>query len=145
MADTKPHFGYHFAKLHRQMIALCKPGIIELGLQPSHIPFVAKLLRRDTPLTQDELSAALVIDKAATARALDQLERKGLVRRVVNPENRRQKLVSATPKAKALEGAFFDILHNASGVLVQGFSKTDMEQALNLLKRMMANAVEKTS
>ena len=112
MTARKTQFGYHFAILHRLMITLCKREIMDLGIQASHIPFIASLLNRDEPVTQDELSAALVIDKAATARALDQLERRGFVFRMVNPDNRRQKLVTATDKARGIGPTFFSILQS---------------------------------
>ena len=73
MTSQKPRFGYHFAKLHRLMAAMCKQDLKDLGMQPSQIPFIVELLHCDGPVTQDELSAVLVIDKAATARAMEQL------------------------------------------------------------------------
>lgn len=140
MTSPQPRFGYHFAKLHRLMTALCKQDLKELGIQPSQIPFIAELLHCDGPVTQDELSAVLVIDKAATARALDQLERGGFVSRLVNPDNRRQKLVTATTKAKAIEGPLYKILQATSDVFTRNFSRKDIEQMLKLLNRMIANA-----
>lgn len=48
------------------------------------------------PLTQRELSAALMTDAPYTTVMLDDLEERGLVRREVNPADRRSKLVSIT-------------------------------------------------
>lgn len=142
MTANNPRFGYHFAKLHRLMVALCKQDISNLGIQPSQMPFIAELLHCDDPVTQDELSAALVIDKAATARALDQLEQNGFVSRRVNPENRRQKLVSATEKARSIQARFYGTLKTASDVFTRGFSKEDMGHVLELMNRMIANAMD---
>jgi len=145
MTSRKPRFGYHFAKLHRLMSAMCKQDLMDLGIQPSQIPFIAELLHCDGPVTQDELSAVLVIDKAATARALDQLERSGFVSRMVNPHNRRQKLVSATIKARGIESALYDILQGASDVFTRNFAQEDINQILKLLNRMIANAMDPNS
>ena len=142
MASSRPRFGYHFAKLHRLMSAVCKQNLIALGIQPSQIPFIAELLHCDGPVTQDELSAVLIIDKAATARALDQLEQTGFVSRIVNPDNRRQKLVTATAKAKAIRGALYDILQTANDIFTRNFSQEDIDQILRLLNRMIANAMD---
>jgi DNA-binding MarR family transcriptional regulator len=141
MTVHKPRFGYHFAKLHRLMVSFYKQEISDLGIQASQMPFIAELLHYDGPVTQDELSAALVIDKAATARALYQLEQNGFVSRTVNPENRRQKLVSATEKARSIQTRFYDILQSASDVFTRDFSREDMEQVLGLMNRMIANAM----
>lgn len=142
MTATNPRFGYHFAKLHRLMISLCKKDISRLGIQASQMPFIAELLHYDGPVTQDELSAALVIDKAATARALYRLEQNGFVLRRVNPENRRQKLVFATDKARSIQTRFYGTLQAASNVFTRDFSKEDMEQVLGLMNRMIANAMD---
>ena len=132
--------GYHFAMIHRMNAALCKHEITKLGIQVSHIPFLAKLLCQDHPLTQDELSALVCIDKGATARAITQLEHDGLVSRIVNPENRRQKLVSPTEKARNMEKSFFACLHNASDKITRDFSDEELQQAHTFLKRMLENA-----
>ena len=145
MASNRPRFGYHFAKLHRLMAALCKQDLKDLGFQPSQIPFIVELLHCNGPVTQDELSTVLVIDKAATARALDQLERNGFVHRKVNPDNRRQKLVTATDKARAVEDALYGILQATSDVFTRNFSQKDIDQMLKFLNQMIANAMDVSS
>ncbi|MCW2854660.1 MAG: hypothetical protein JWR52_275 [Marmoricola sp.] len=52
------------------------------------------------PLTQRELSAELMTDAPYTTVILDDLERRGLVQRQVNPADRRSKLVSITPAGR---------------------------------------------
>ena len=145
MTSQKPRFGYHFAKLHRLMAAMCKQDLKDLGMQPSQIPFIVELLHCDGPVTQDELSAVLAIDKAATARAMEQLERNGFVHRMVNPHNRRQKLVSVTAKARGVESALFDILQATSDVFTRNFPQKDIDLTLKLLNRMIANAMDTDS
>ena len=142
MTTPRTRFGYHFAKLHRLMISLYRQDILELGIKPSQIPFVAELLHHNEPLTQDELSTILVIDKAATARALEHLEKKGIVQRKINPQNRRQKLVTVTPKARALEKPLFDILQTISDIFTNNFSPEEKNQAIGYLNRMINNALE---
>lgn len=122
------------------MLSFCKEDVVVLGLQISQMPFLITLLHSDAAITQDELSMALVIDKAATARALDQLEQHGLVSRRINPHNRRQKLVSATEKARSLADRLFAILQAANDIFTQGFSQDEIETIHHLLNRMLANA-----
>jgi DNA-binding MarR family transcriptional regulator len=141
MSHQKPRFGYHFAKLHRLMVALCKEEINRLGIQPSQMPFIAELLHCEGPITQDELSTALVIDKAATARALDQLEKKGFVSRRINPENRRQKLVSVTEKTRHIRNRFYGTLQTTSDIFTKDFSQDEMGIVLKLMNRMIVNAM----
>jgi DNA-binding MarR family transcriptional regulator len=90
------------------------------------------------------LSASLSIDKAATARALHQLEKQGFVFRKINPDNRRQKLVNASQKARDISDRFFAILQENSNVLGINISNSEMATMLSLINRMMANAMNET-
>lgn len=134
--------GYHFAKLHRLMLWICKEDIGKLGIQQSQIPFLITLLREAKPVTQDMLSTDLVIDKAATARALDRLEKKGFISRKINPDNRRQKLVSATPKAHGIAARIHEIFETTNDTFTKGFTKEELNTAITLLNRMIDNALE---
>lgn len=135
-------FGYRFAVIQRLQAAITRDGILALGITIAQLPFLAELFYMNTPITQDELSKILTIDPAATARALDQLEKKGLVCREVNPENRRQKLVTPSLKARELEQEFYAVLQNTSDTLSEGFTDDEKEAALNLLDRIMANGMQ---
>jgi DNA-binding MarR family transcriptional regulator len=59
----------------------------------------AKALRKVAvrPLTMRELTAELTIDKPYTTLIVDDLELRGLVERSVHPDDRRCKIVTATP------------------------------------------------
>ncbi len=138
----KISFGYRFATIERLQAAISRREILALGITPAQIPFLAELFHEKAPITQEALSRALSIDPAATARALTELEKKGLVCRKINPTNRRQKLVIPSPKAMELEPAFYAILQKSSERLVEGFTQEEREAALDLLDRIMANGVE---
>ncbi len=64
----------------------------------------AKALSRLSPgpLSQRELSAALMTDAPYTTVILDDLEKRGLVRREVNPADRRSKVVRITAEGRAV-------------------------------------------
>ena len=54
------------------------------------------------PLSQRELSAVLMTDAPYTTVMVDDLEQRGLVRREVNPADRRSKLVRITQAGRAV-------------------------------------------
>ncbi len=64
----------------------------------------AKALSRlmSAPLTQRELSAALMTDAPYTSVLVDDLEQRGLLTREVNPADRRSKLVRITTAGRAV-------------------------------------------
>ena len=139
MISRETSFGYKISQLHR-LIQLQTAATFEpLGLGAYQVPFVAELFREEGQ-TQDQLSARLHIDKAATARALAKLERSGLVVRRVNPANRRQKLIYLTERTRRLQEEVLAPLLQVTEILSQGFSEEEKGQALRLLDRMVSNA-----
>lgn len=126
--------------LHRLQMAMCREDIQNQGLMASQLPFVLCLTHENRPVTQDYLSRKLAIDKGTTARALGQLEKNGFITRTVNPENRRQKLVVAAPKAHVAAEALFTPLCRATQNFVQDFSETEKQTVLKFMDRMLLNA-----
>jgi DNA-binding MarR family transcriptional regulator len=91
-----------------------------VGASPTRI-YILSLLYHRTEMTQAELKRQLRLDPAAISRHLRSLEEDGIVSRKVNPEHRRQVLVSLTEDGyryladlaaakERLEGQLFDEL-----------------------------------
>jgi len=137
----KSSFGYRFAMIHRLGRILAGDGLKAMGLTMAQCPFLMELLHRDAPMTQQALSQSLVIDPGATARNLDLLEKKGWVRREINPENRRQKLVFPTQKTREHEAELVSVLSRASETLVSDFSADEKKEILALLDRVIDNGM----
>ncbi len=71
MNDRSKSFGYRFALLYRLNCSLNSEKMERLGISTSQIPFLSELFLADGPLTQDQLSKRVVIDKAATATGMN--------------------------------------------------------------------------
>ncbi|HSN41212.1 MAG TPA: MarR family transcriptional regulator [Burkholderiales bacterium] len=87
-----------------------------------------------------EICALQSYDPGAMTRMIDRLEQKGFIRRVPSPSDRRVVNLELTPEGKA---AYPKILAAGIGVLnrfLRGFSKTEVHQMKDFLKRMLANA-----
>lgn len=97
------------------------------GLTAAEEPFFMAI-QHHTGATQEELTALVGVDKAATARALASLERKGFLTRKQDEKDRRQNRIYATPAALALGGAVHDELLRLNQELLRGISGE--EQAL---------------
>ncbi|WP_331771356.1 MarR family transcriptional regulator (plasmid) [Embleya sp. NBC_00888] len=63
-----------------------------------------KALRRVAagPMSMRELAARLSTDKPYTTLVVDDLERRGLIERTVHPDDRRQRMLTATPEGLRL-------------------------------------------
>lgn len=137
---TEKSIGYRFSKLHRIHFFLASEDICPLGITMAQLPFLLVLFDRAKAITQEEMAQAMALNPGATARGLEKLEQKGFIHREINPENRRQKLVTLTAKSRTLETQIFKALKNASNILVEGLTTEEQNTALNLLDRMLDNA-----
>lgn len=101
-------------------------------------PFFMALRSREG-VTQEELTAIVCVDKAATARAVKSLEEKGYLMRMQDPQDRRQNLLYPTPLAKQRMDAVRDELHQFNALLTQGIDPKSLEMVSAALQRMEEN------
>jgi DNA-binding MarR family transcriptional regulator len=87
-----------------------------------------------------QLCKGVSYDPGAMTRMLDRLERKGLVRRVRCPNDRRKVILEMTAEGKAvypkLAASYVGILNR----FLRGFTKAEARELEALLERMLANA-----
>ncbi len=131
-------FGYRVGVLHRLYLLCVRNEMAEIGFPISLVPFLTELYHCDGT-TQDMLSARVNMDKASTARAVERLERKGLVRRNENKGDRREKLVYLTPKAIKRRDDFFSPLYNMSRIMSKTFSTKKRKELLDAFNEMTEN------
>jgi len=73
-------------------------------------------------------------------RLLDRLEKKGVLRRVRAKADRRTVHLELTAEGKRLYPKILEALVEVFNHLLHGFSKSEVQQLEQLLKRMVANA-----
>lgn len=110
-----------------------------LGLSLTQFEVLNRLRRAGTHgLRMSDLAARLVLSPSGVTRAVDQLERKGLVQRSVYQGDRRGSLATLTKEGRAL-------LRRATTVHVQGLrahflthmSRTELEQLVTALQAVL--------
>ena len=101
--DPADNLVRHIATLYRNMMRALNAEMAPLDMGSGRFSYLFLLYLHDGP-TQQEMATRLQADKAAVARTLAQLERQGYVRRVGDPDDRRQVRVYPTPRALALRG-----------------------------------------
>jgi DNA-binding MarR family transcriptional regulator len=92
------------------------------------------ILDQRGPLTAGALAEALALSPSAVTTVLDRLQRLRYVRRVANPDDRRQVVVVLTPllrrRARELYGD-----GSESGVLLERYSVDDLELLCDFVRR----------
>ena len=98
-----------------------------------------KFVNANPKASQHEIATFLVRDKATVARLLNRMEVEKLVKRTVDPKNRRQKLVELTAHGAStfenLSKCAMQIKHHAE----QGLSAEELNTCQHVLQRVFAN------
>ena len=78
-------------------------------------------------------------DPGAMTRMIDRLERKGFVRRVRSPEDRRVVTLALTEEGKAVYPKLVARAAAATNRRLRGFTKAEAQQLESFLQRMLVN------
>lgn len=90
-------------------------------------------------ITQKELSKKSLKDQPTTTRILDKLEKRGLIRRQANPEDRRAFLIYLTNEGRNMKAPLTGLARQALAEALRGFTDQDQTQLRNLLNRIIDN------
>jgi len=131
------------SQLHRLNLNSISAPLAMLGIARGTLPFVMEVLCREGVI-QEDISKSLSIDRAATARALQQLETEGFVRREEDPADRRRKRVYATDKLHGLHDEIMAILSTQKESLFSGFDGYERALFLSMLERTIDNLLAAT-
>ena len=91
---------------------------------------------------QHELAEFLRVKPSAVNGVLDRMEEKGLVRRSVNGEDARRRLITLTEKGAEQQALFEQSFLDTEEAMVRGFSQEEREALLSLLNRVIQNLKE---
>ena len=131
--------GAFIARARRTIIEAIDQRLAPLDI--SHAQWIVVMLLGDgAAATAAELCRILVYDPGAMTRLLDRLEKKGVLRRVRAKDDRRTVRLELTAEGKRLSPKILEALVEVFNRLLRGFSKTEVRQLEDLLKRMVANA-----
>ena len=93
--------------------------------------------------TAGELARIVELTSGTMTARLDQLERRGLVRRVRDAEDRRSVLVELTEKGRTKHGEAMGVQAEKEKLLGDALSAREMEQLNGLLRRVMLTLQER--
>ncbi|WP_421903862.1 MarR family winged helix-turn-helix transcriptional regulator [Maridesulfovibrio sp.] len=136
MIKKHASFGYMNGQMGRLHKAILAEKLKSVGITYGQVGFIMQSLRYPGR-SQDELSMILSVDKAATARAVANLVKLGLLYREENPENRRQKLVYPTEKAEKIKEDLLKELMAANEIMISGLSGEEAEKLMELMGKVI--------
>ncbi len=118
----------HRIKTH--MTGKMKEKNIQISAGQSGVLF---LLQQKNDLKMSEISRLLSIDNSAITRIIDHLEKNGLVKRQLNPDDRRQYLICITEKGKKEISIVGNIANQTNETIKEGFTEDEIGIFLRVL------------
>jgi DNA-binding MarR family transcriptional regulator len=106
----------------------------QLGLNPTDHKAMS-LLERSGPLTAGEIADRTGLATPSVTALVDRLERRGLVRRVRHPEDRRRVIVEPSPDAVARITPLFEPTKRSLTRLYARYTPEELEVILDFLTR----------
>ena len=133
--------GTYISVLLRQLNLFFSHELSEVEITASELMYLSQLYTRDG-LTQDEMATKISVDKAATTRTIQGMEKKGLIVRDSNEKDHRSKCVYLTDKAKQMEEHIREIQKKWSDYIMQDMTVSEAELFAKQLKQMSVRARE---
>lgn len=113
---------------------LLKENGIEISGGQGRILFV---LWKNNPMSISEISRETSLAKNTVSIIVDGMVQKGILERNINPDNRRQTIISLTEYAKNLQERYEQVSQEMNHLFYQGFTEEEREMFEHYLARIL--------
>ena len=137
--DLRNAVPYLMARVRTALVSQVESALEPFGIKAAEY-FVLLALANDMADTASSMCSVIAHDPGAMTRKIDALEKKGLVRRVRSSEDRRAIKLELTPDGKAVYPKVMTAAVNVVNRFLHGFTKAEVRDMEEMLKRMLANA-----
>ena len=135
--------GFYITQIKQLQDRIFERLLLENGIEISggqgRILFV---LWKTDNLTIGEISEKTSLAKNTVSVVINGMVNKGIVERNINPENRRQTIVSLTEYAKSLQAKYEVVSQQMNTLFYQGFSEKEQNQFEQYLARILATLIK---
>lgn len=109
------------------------------NITPEQFLVMDTLWNNGANMSQQQIADTIIKDKNSVVKLIDGLEKKQLVKRVANIDDRRQNLIELTPLGKEIEENVKETAMNAVGTITEGIGKQELQTFINVLTKMACN------
>lgn len=131
--------GKQISILFRQLNLYFNRELSEINISATELLYLSSLYSKDG-ITQDDLAQEYSVDKAAVTRTLQLMEKKGLIVRKTNMDDKRAKRLFLTDKAKALEKKLREIQAQWIHEMTKGMEKNSIDNFSKQIDSMVERA-----
>jgi len=135
---------YLISRVTLQATSAMKKGLAAAGVEtvkPAYLGVLLSLWREDG-LKVIELSRKAGLEPSTMTGLLDRMERDKLAYRQADRKDRRVQRIYLTSAGKDVEKPVLEVVEQVLAKMFAGVSETDVENAMNLMRQVLANAQE---
>lgn len=110
-------------------------------ITPSQYGILNCLWINDGTCLPRQIAELLCLETSTVSGILDRMQKKDLIDRVINPENRREILVMITPKGEALKAPVLKIIDEVNEEVLKDFSPKETEFIRKSLRQIAEKAL----
>ena len=134
--------GFYITQIKQLQDRIFERLLLENGIEISggqgRILFI---LWKTDHLTISEISEKTSLAKNTVSVVINGMVNKGIVERNINPQNRRQTIVSLTEYAKSLQVKYEAVSQQMNTLFYQGFSEKEQKQFEQYLARILETLI----
>ena len=135
--------GFYITQIKQLQDRIFEKMLLENGIEISggqgRILFI---LWKTDKLTISEISEKTSLAKNTVSVVVDGMVNKGILERNINPDNRRQTIISLTDYAKSLKEKYEIVSQQMNTLFYQGFSEEEQQQFEKYLARILETLTE---
>ena len=128
--------------LYRQFQTYINNNTKDLGIGASEYIFLMEMYEKAN-VSQEELSKSLIVDKAATARAIKSLEEKEYIFRIKDENDKRTNRIKLTKKGIQVQGRLIDLFEQWNSYITKDINIETLNIVFETINQMSTNAIEK--
>ncbi len=130
----------HLLDIYRCLDTIREAQFSKFGLTRGQHAFLTRIAE-NPGINQEKLSFLLKVDRSSTTKALKKLIDKGLVVKAHSEHNKKDWVLSATPKGLELNRRMDDLVNSTNAELYKGINARDAQKLAKLLSLMDANLI----
>lgn len=143
MVGLETRGGFYITQIKQLQDRIFERLLLDNGIEISggqgRILFI---LWKTDNLTISEISEKTSLAKNTVSVVINGMVNKGIVERDINPQNRRQTIISLTEYAKSLQGRYETVSQQMNTLFYQGFSEDERERFEQYLVRILDTLTE---
>lgn len=128
--------------LHKTDVKLTNFFIRQLkpfGVTPEQWSIIC-VLQKDKETNQKELSKAIDRDQTTVVRMVNNLQSKGIIKKIINDTDKRSHFITLTKQGEELKLKLIPVVQQAHETVTSGLTEEQIEMLHNLLKHLYDNA-----